>query len=90
MRVSPGPGTASQVTPSSSSAAATHRPVWPPSSAIAWTSAPSACAARAALSALPPATATTACGRWISPGVTASTTWVRSIDGEAATKAITR
>ena len=57
---------------------------------MAWTSAPSACAARAAFSALPPGTATTRSGRWISPGRSASTMCSRSIEGEAATNAITR
>ena len=48
------------------------------------------CAARAALSALPPGTATTRCGRWIVPSSSAWISCWRSIDGDAATKAIMR
>ena len=85
-RVSPATATTSAAIPSRSSSAAIHRPEWPPSGATARTPAPSAAAARATLSPLPPATATWRCGRWIAPGTRRATSNSRSIDGVVATQ----
>ena len=67
-----------------------QRPAWPRSSATAVAFAPSACAARAALSPLPPATCTNPSGRWMSPRTSRSISKSLSTEGFAARQTITR
>src|SRR5206468_7997480 len=66
-----------------------HRPANRPRMPVARTSAPRAAAARATFRPFPPAVCTNACGRWISPGRSRSTSKSLSTEGLAATHRIT-